>query len=61
MNYDSFDYRDINRGFKRKVTRAKNEGKTEIVLSLDMAMNVASALDGLVFYWKNSKPGEETE
>lgn len=61
MNYNCFDYRDINRGFKRKVTRAKNEGKTEIVLSLDMAMNVASALDGLVFYWKNSKPKEETE
>lgn len=61
MNYDCFDYRDINRGFKRKVTRAKNEGKTEIVLSLDMAMNVATALDGLVFYWKNTKPEEKTE
>ena len=61
MTHNLYDYRDINRGFKRKVTRAKNEGKTEIVLSLDMAMNVAAALDGLVFYWKNTKPEEETE
>lgn len=61
MIYDRFDYRDINRGFKRKVTRAKKDGKAEITLDLSFALNVAAALDGLVFYWKNTKPKEETE
>ena len=61
MIYDHFDYRDINRGFKRKVNRAKNKGETEIVLDLNFALNVAAALDGLVFYWKNTKPEEETK
>ena len=35
------------------------EGETELVLDLGFAMNVAQALDSLVFYWKYAEVSKE--
>ena len=53
-----YDYRDINRGFKRKVNQAKKKGETQLVIDMSTAQNVSNALDALVWYWRDKQKND---